>query len=90
MVFDFKRFNQHIAGDDVAMGAQVTLTENLGMKTSTKWPWTPDFNTRVMKENKAIVQEIWQEVQGLQAFAFSVLNVNDEHTKPRFKRKRKG
>ena len=27
--------------------------------------WTPGSNTRVMKENKAIVQEIWQEVQGL-------------------------
>ena len=28
-----------------------------------------------------------QEVQGLQAIAFSVATVNDEHTKPRFKRK---
>ena len=43
-----------------------------------------------MKENKAIVQEIRQEVQGLQAFAFSILTVNDEYTKPRFKRKRRG
>ena len=40
------------------MGAKITLTENLGMKTSAKWPWTPDSKTRVMKGNKAIVQEI--------------------------------
>ena len=31
-----------------------------------------------------------QEVQGLQAFAFSVVTVNDKHTKPRLKRKRRG
>ena len=31
-----------------------------------------------------------QEVQGLQAFVFSVVTVNDEHTKLRFKRKRRG
>ena len=31
-----------------------------------------------------------KEVQGLQAFAFSVLTVNDEHAKPRFKRKCRG
>ena len=31
-----------------------------------------------------------QEVQGLQTFAFSVVTVNDEHAKPRFKRKRSG
>ena len=31
-----------------------------------------------------------QEVQGLQAFAFSVVTVNDEHTNPSFKRKRRG
>ena len=30
-----------------------------------------------------------QEVQKLQAFAFSVVTVNDEHNKPRFKRKRR-
>ena len=28
------------------------------MKTSTKQPWTPDFNTRGMNENKAMTQEI--------------------------------
>ena len=28
-----------------------------------------------------------QGVQGMQAFAFCVVTVNDEHTKPRFKRK---
>ena len=31
-----------------------------------------------------------QEVQGLQAFAFSVITVNDEHRKPEFKIKRRG
>ena len=31
-----------------------------------------------------------QGVQGLQAFAFCVINVNDEHTKPRFRRKCRG
>ena len=31
-----------------------------------------------------------QTVQGLQAFAFSVLIVNDKHTGPRFKRKSRG
>ena len=29
-------------------------------------------------------------VQGLQAFAFCVVNVNDEHRKPRLKRKFRG
>ena len=28
-----------------------------------------------------------QGVQGMQAFAFCVVTINDEHTKPRFKRK---
>ena len=31
-----------------------------------------------------------QEVQGLQAFAFSVVTVNDEHAKSRLKRKLRG
>ena len=31
-----------------------------------------------------------QKVKGLQKFAFSVVTVNDEHTKPRFKRRPKG
>ena len=30
------------------------------------------------------------EQEGLQAFAFSVVTVNDEHRKPRFKIKRRG
>ena len=30
---------------------------------------------------------IRQGVQGLQAFAFFVVIINDKHTKPRFKRK---
>ena len=34
--------------------------------------------------------ELKQEVQGLQALAFSVVAVNDEHTKPRFKRRHRG
>ena len=33
---------------------------------------------------------IKQEVQGLQAFAFFVVTVNDGHTKLRFKKKRRG
>ena len=31
-----------------------------------------------------------EEVQGLHAFAVSVLTVNDEHAKPRFKKKYRG
>ena len=31
-----------------------------------------------------------QEVQALQAFTFSIVTVNHEHAKPRFKRKRWG
>ena len=31
-----------------------------------------------------------KEVQGLHAFAVSVLTVNDEHAKPRFKKKYRG
>ena len=31
-----------------------------------------------------------QKVQGLQAFVLFVVNVNDEHTKPRLKGKRRG
>ena len=40
------------------MHAKVTLIINFGMKTSTKLPWIPDSNTGVMKENKAMGQEI--------------------------------
>ena len=40
------------------MRAKVTLTKNFGMKASTEQLWTPSSNTRVMKENKVIVQEI--------------------------------
>ena len=32
------------------------------MKTSTKLPWIPDSNTGVMKENKAMGQEIKKNV----------------------------
>ena len=31
-----------------------------------------------------------QGAQGLKAFAFCEVTLNDEHTKPRFKRKRRG
>ena len=31
-----------------------------------------------------------EEVQGQQGFAFSAVTVNGEHTKPRFRRKRRG
>ena len=31
-----------------------------------------------------------QEIQGLQAFAFFVITVNDEHTKPRLKENPRG
>ena len=34
-----------------------------------------------------MLRQIEQGVQGLQAFAFCGVTVNDEHTKPRFKRK---
>ena len=34
-----------------------------------------------------LFKQTQQGVQGLQAFAFSVVTVNDAHTKPKFKRK---
>ena len=40
------------------MRAKVILTKTFSINTSTKSPWTPDSNTRVMKENKAMAQEI--------------------------------
>ena len=40
------------------MHMKTILTKNFGMKTSMKKPWTPDSNTRVIKENKAMAQEI--------------------------------
>ena len=39
------------------MRAEVILTKNFGINVSTKQPWTPDSNTTVMKENKAMAQE---------------------------------
>ena len=42
------------------MRAKVTLTKTFGIKTSTKSSLAPDSKTRVMKENKAVVQEIWK------------------------------
>ena len=33
---------------------------------------------------------IQQEAQGIQAFAFCVVTVNDKHAEPRLKRKRRG
>ena len=43
------------------MRTKVTVYEsyNFGMKTSTEYPWNTDSN-RVMKENKAMTQEIWK------------------------------
>ena len=41
------------------MRAKVILTKTSSINTSTK-PWTPDSNTRVMKENKAMAQVIWK------------------------------
>ena len=44
--------------------------------------------------NYAYVQpfcwSVSQEVQGLQAFAFCVVTLNDENTKPKFKKKLMG
>ena len=40
------------------MRAKVILTKNFSINTSTKYPWTPDSNTRVIKENKTMAQEI--------------------------------
>ena len=40
------------------MHAKVILTKNFTINTNTKQPWSPDSNTKVMKENKAMVQEI--------------------------------
>ena len=38
----------------------------------------------------ALFRLVEQEAQGLQVFAFSVVTVNAEHTKSRFKRRRMG
>ena len=43
-----------------------------------------------LENNNLISFKVQQEVQGLQAFAFSVVTVNDEHRKPGFKVKCKG
>ena len=40
------------------MHAKVMLTKSFGINTITKQPWTPDSNARVVKENKAMAQEI--------------------------------
>ena len=45
---------------------------------------------RFEKKNLLMKVNIKQEVQGLQAFAFSVVTVNDEHKKPGFKIKCRG
>ena len=41
------------------MRRKVTLTKNFDMKTNTEKPWNTDSN-RVIKENKAMIQEIWK------------------------------
>ena len=40
------------------MRAKVTLSKSFGIKTSTKLQQPPDSNTTVMKESKAMAQEI--------------------------------
>ena len=39
------------------MRTKVTLTKNFSMKASTEQPWTPNSNTGVIKESKAMAQE---------------------------------
>ena len=41
------------------MSTKVTVTKNVGMKTSTELRWKTDSN-RVMEENKVMIQEIWK------------------------------
>ena len=38
--------------------AKVILAKHFGINTSTKQPWTPDSNTRIMKQIKAMAQKI--------------------------------
>ena len=45
---------------DIVKRAKVILAKNFGINTSTKWPWTPDSNTRIMKKIKAMTQKIWK------------------------------
>ena len=44
----------------------------------------------LVKEHATNYCIFYQGVQGLQGFAFCVVTVNDEHTKPRFTRKHRG
>ena len=47
-----------VSDSDAVMHAKVMLTKSFGINTITKQPWTPDSNIRVVKENKAMAQEI--------------------------------
>ena len=52
---------------------------------------TVKLRDSVVHQSTKLQQEsIEQGVHGLQAFVFCVVTVNDEHMKPRFKRKRRG
>ena len=45
---------------DIVKRAKVILAKHFGINTSTKQPWTPDSNTRIMKQIKAMAQKIWK------------------------------
>ena len=47
-----------VSDSDAVMHAKVMLTKSFGINTITKQPWTPFSNARVVKENKAMTQEI--------------------------------
>ena len=47
------------------------------------WTAAEQFHPHI----QSMYKQYEQGVQGLQAYAFCVANVNDEHTKPRFRRK---
>ena len=47
------------------------------------------MSDKISEGNKFHICKYKQEVQGLQAFAFSVVTVNDEYRKPGFKAKRR-
>ena len=54
-----------------------------------QWKHNNINSSKVNFSQKSLYFKFEQEVQGPQAFAFSVVTVNSEHTKPRFKRKRR-
>ena len=54
-----------------------------------QWKHNNINSSKIKFSQKSLYFKFEQEVQGPQAFAFSVVTVNYEHTKPRFKRKRR-